>query len=48
MAKSAKTPKKDFAQSALSAVEKAIGGKLSNGSIQARKAITPKRKTRQR
>jgi hypothetical protein len=31
-----KAPKKDAAQTALSAVEKAIGGKLANGSIEKR------------
>jgi len=29
-----RTPKKDAAQTALSAVERAIGGKLANGSIE--------------
>jgi len=31
----AKKPKPDFAQTALAAVERAIGGKLQNGTVQA-------------
>jgi hypothetical protein len=43
MKKSSKRPRKDVAQSALSVVEQAIGGKLSNGSIEKRKPSAKRR-----